>query len=543
MPHHKYLLLGILILALVVRVWSLGSLPAGFTPDEAAFGYNAYSILTTGMDEWGTPWYVLPFTNLKSFGDFKLPLYTYLTLPSVALFGLNEFAIRLPNAVIGTLVILLTYQLTLQLLSTHIPQFKYSASHFAALLLAISPWHISMSRGAFEANLITLAIPAMLLAYLNQRYLVTCLWFAFSIYSYHSAKVLAPLTLIIVMVLFPAKLRSLVPAVILLAFLITPAFMSSLGLSGSRAADVAITNPTDSWQAVAARRYLGVLQGLPDPISRLFSNKITYSFHQFIANYLSYFSPTYFFTSGAGEWTYGTISGRGLLYYVQIPLLFFGVSALLKNRNRSTVLILSLLLLAPIPAALSKGPGFAANRSVLMVIPLTILTSIGFGQLLSNKKARLFIMAAVFVNFVFFAEDYLYHAPNHTARHGFYGWSTVVSFLNSIPHGPNSLVKISRSLSEPHIGLAFYSRLDPTIYQSFSKTWPDPHSDGKSFLDQHDGYWLNAYRFGDIYPSDPVSVPTYYIGRANDFPPSLQTTVLVSYPDQSPAVVAYFASP
>jgi 4-amino-4-deoxy-L-arabinose transferase-like glycosyltransferase len=95
----------IFFIGFVLRIVGLSSLPSGFTPDEASFGYDAYSILHTGRDQWGK---LLPLT-LESFGDNKLPLYSYLTIPSIALFGLTEFAVRLPNAVLGSIAILATY--------------------------------------------------------------------------------------------------------------------------------------------------------------------------------------------------------------------------------------------------------------------------------------------------------------------------------------------------------------------------------------------------------------------------------------------------
>src|SRR3989344_8926202 len=95
----KILLILIIILAALTRVLFLGQFPNGFTGDEAQQGYSAYSILKTGKDEWGQ---VLPIFP-RGFGDYKPPLYTYLTIPSVAVFGLNIFAVRLPSALIGIL--------------------------------------------------------------------------------------------------------------------------------------------------------------------------------------------------------------------------------------------------------------------------------------------------------------------------------------------------------------------------------------------------------------------------------------------------------
>ena len=102
-----YSLFIILLLAAVLRLWNLSSIPPGLTPDEASLGYNAYSILKTGKDEYGQ---VLPVI-FKSFGDYKPGLYVYLTVPFVALFGLTELAVRLPSAMAGIFAAWLLYKI------------------------------------------------------------------------------------------------------------------------------------------------------------------------------------------------------------------------------------------------------------------------------------------------------------------------------------------------------------------------------------------------------------------------------------------------
>ena len=102
------LLLIIIALGFGLRVFLVEKRPLGFTWDEAALGYNAYSLLKTGRDEYGK---ILPIV-LKSFGDYKPGLYAYFTVPNVAILGLNEFATRLPSAIFGTLTILVVYLLT-----------------------------------------------------------------------------------------------------------------------------------------------------------------------------------------------------------------------------------------------------------------------------------------------------------------------------------------------------------------------------------------------------------------------------------------------
>src|SRR3989344_289927 len=126
---HKLILISLLLFGLGLRVFHLDLRPLGFSWDEAALGYNAYSLLKTGRDEHGQ---AAPIV-FKSFGDFKPGLYIYFAVPSVALLGLSEFSTRLPSALFGTLSIALVYILARLLLSR-------SAATYSALLLAINPW-------------------------------------------------------------------------------------------------------------------------------------------------------------------------------------------------------------------------------------------------------------------------------------------------------------------------------------------------------------------------------------------------------------------
>src|SRR3989338_2905971 len=111
----KYMALVILIvimgLGATLRVWRLGVDGRPLLWDEAALGYNAYSILKTGKDEYGI---FMPLI-LKSFGDYKPALYAYAAVLPVGLFGLNEFSVKLPSAVSGVAIIGLVYLLVSEL--------------------------------------------------------------------------------------------------------------------------------------------------------------------------------------------------------------------------------------------------------------------------------------------------------------------------------------------------------------------------------------------------------------------------------------------
>src|SRR3989344_4114010 len=102
----KYVpLIFIVTLAFFLRIYKISNFPPGLYSDETTYGYNAYSLLKTGADEYGKVW---PLT-FKSFGDYKPPMTAWLTIPAIAAFGLNEFSVRLPAAIAGTLTVLIVY--------------------------------------------------------------------------------------------------------------------------------------------------------------------------------------------------------------------------------------------------------------------------------------------------------------------------------------------------------------------------------------------------------------------------------------------------
>src|SRR3989337_3427432 len=135
-------LLAIIALATILRFYQLGENPPSLDWDETAHGYNSYSILKPGRDEYG---YRLPL-SFRSFDDYKPPIYTYLVVPSIAAFGLNDFAVRFPSAALGVLTVIFTYFMVFELFKNR------TIAFLSSLFLAISPWHLQFSRVAFETN-------------------------------------------------------------------------------------------------------------------------------------------------------------------------------------------------------------------------------------------------------------------------------------------------------------------------------------------------------------------------------------------------------
>src|SRR4030042_6500141 len=189
----KLILILIILLAFFLRFYKLASYPA-LNADEAAIGYNAYSLIETGKDEHANPWPI----HFQSFNDYKPGLYFYIVLPFVKFFGLNEMSVRVPNVFFGVATVYLIYLLTNELFKDK----KYVLWNlpigiWSSFLLAISPWHIHFSRGGWEVNVATFFI--ILGLYLFQRslnnakYLIlSVVSFVLSFYTYHSSRIVVP---------------------------------------------------------------------------------------------------------------------------------------------------------------------------------------------------------------------------------------------------------------------------------------------------------------------------------------------------------------
>ena len=77
----------VVLLGFVLRFYKVVLDPPSLNWDEVSIGYNAYSILKTGRDEWGK---FMP-VHFKAYGEYKLPVQIYSSIPGIAIFGLNEF--------------------------------------------------------------------------------------------------------------------------------------------------------------------------------------------------------------------------------------------------------------------------------------------------------------------------------------------------------------------------------------------------------------------------------------------------------------------
>lgn len=542
----------ILSLAFVLRIFWLSDYPSGFTPDEASFGYDAYSILKTGKDQWGR---ILPL-YLESFGDFKAPLYSYLTIPSVAALGLNVFSVRLPNALLGTAAVYITYLLTKQLREKYLKDLKPKTEYLAGFLLAISPWHVMLSRGAFEANLTTFFMPLGVLFFLRglrkHGFLVaSALVFGLNVFSYHSARLATPLLIFILVVFVRRELvkverKYLVySTVIFLVFLFLTLYTFSQG--GARRAQERIITQ-GALEAQAEERLSAINSGVNPLVARVFHNKYLVIVERFITNYKQYVGVKFLFKDGPAEATYGMVPGLGVLYWFEAPFLLVFLVSLFKAKWKTvSLLIFCWIVISPIPASLATGVGYSANRVAVMMPAIQIATAMGFVFLLELTKNR-FAKGMMNVSLTVFVIVGILGTRSFLAeyRNGYEGLYSKSMLFGNLDAGfwlanyagDYNQVQVSTALSEPHIYIAFVNKWDPRDYQSWVKKWSIYRVRGHSFLDQLAEYSLGKkYVFKKIDEEDLAKDgKVLLVGRPDEFPEGSKIVKTFYYKDGIPAI-------
>lgn len=465
----KFLLPVIILLAAFLRFYSLGSLPPSLTWDEAAWGYNAYSIGIDGRDEFGK---FLPLSYLESFGDFKPPVYAYLDVLPVKILGLNEFSTRFPSAFFGTLTVLLTYLLVKEIFINSKRKKLYAL--FSAFFLAVSPWHIMLSRAAFEANVsaffIVLGIYLFFKAINSDRkYLIfSFVSFVVSFYTFNTARVVSPILLFLLLAIFIKKLlnskREILISIAVSIVLILPIARFILSPDATlRFREVNIFSDP----SVAALVNREIQNDNGSLLSKIIHNRRFVYSTLFLQHYFDNLSPSFLFIKGDGNPKFST-QDVGELYLWDLPFFVLGIFLLFKRKEGYWWFLPLWLIIAIIPAATARETPHAL-RTETTLPTFQVLTAYGFVEVIDKfKKYKKSVLSALlfilFLNFVYFLHGYLTYYAKEFSGEWQYGYKDSVNYVLTNLDRYNQ-VNISETLGRPYIYYLFYSKEDPRIYR------------------------------------------------------------------------------
>lgn len=528
------LLILIIIVAFGLRLWELGKVPLSPDWDEVALGYNAYSIMQTGRDEYGK---FLPII-LRSFDDYKPALYAYLTIPFISILDLTVVAVRLPSAIFGILTVLAVFFLVKELFK------KDNIALLSSGLLAISPWHIQFSRVAFEANvgvaLNVFGILFFLKAFKRPWFLfLSALMWGLSLHVYQSEKIFIPLLIAILVFSFRKELLTIGKKYIYISLIIftiicLPLILFTLTNKDalSRAKTVSVFSNSS---IIGANTEKLVRDRANNDILGLVLDNRRVEFAKYIASgYLSHLDFNWLFIKG--DIARHHAPGMGLMYLVELPFLLIGIYMLIFGNFDKAVKLFIILwfLIIPIPASVTNDVPHAV-RTISFLPILQIFTAIGIIsalQKISNFKIKYLLFSLCFLlfifNFSYYLNQYFVQQNYFYAKYWQYGYENIVNYIDDVQKNYNKIiVSNTPPLDQSYMFFLFYLKYDPARYLKEGGT-----ASGK--IEGRNQFANFEFRKFDYNEEKEKNI--LLIGSTFDFQEVYKTIHEANYPDKSIAI-------
>ena len=521
----------------MLRFWDLGSLPMGLHWDELDAGYQGYSLLKTGKDYHGNK---LP-VFAHSFADYRSPIIIYSTVPTVALFGLNDWSVRLPSAMFGLITVLgvgiLAYKLTK----------SYQIFVLSSLVLGLSPWHIQYSRQAVETSSM---LALLVLGFAKNSGLVSGL----ATLAYSPAKLFVPLFFLVQLI--KNYSRKILIGFLIMSTIASVAYLDGLfGKSGMRFSEIAIfTDPTvKDWVKEKRLEFaLGAGESkqvgmTPNILNKLEFNKFNKWGTWIIQNYLSAFSPEFLFTKGDQEPRHSPAKDMiGQFHLVEVVSFVLGLSVILAGRY---TLLGWWLALSPLSASLTRDGAAHAARLSVMLPAIAIIIATGWARLTKNKKLNFLYVFFYMFCFLFYVLYFFTVYRLESAVAFQYGTKEVVNFVRS-KKDQYERIFLDGHNNSMLMAYLYYSGFDPDKFQKMvplkvvNPTGDEIHGeqlDNIYTLRPMEKRWLDELNSGKLKKTLIITTADEP-GMDKPLPNSLKLLKRINFPSSEPAYLFFEAN-
>lgn len=517
----NYKLLTVLIIVTLVAIFSrvlyLDTIPLGVYVDEAAQGYNAYSLLQTGKDEYGQPFPVF----MRSFGAYTSALSLYFVIVPIKLLGLNTFALRLTPVIVGTL-----FSLVFTLLCGFLyPNRRLVAMMVGGLTVALLPTHILFSRGFFESPLSLLLFLLGLLCFVRHWPVRSALFFSLAAYAYQAQRLTVYLFALGLVVLLFKSWYQRKNIVFLMVFILSqiPMFYFS-------------TLPGPSKRFLNLTWIPQIMTNSKTPIQFIWLAS-----KEYLSQYISYYNPYYLFWSPDPD-AQRSLPQLSVFYPWQIVVYLIGLLVLFKKSSHRK-LYWWLLLVSPIAAAITKDP-FSVLRASLIIIPTSLIVTDGSIQLITKFPGKLVWSIALVALFVSVAQLYrslFILLPNERYTAWQYGYKELFSYIDNSP-----IPAVVDADKPVYILYLFYQKIDPIYVQSLTDILPANYYSQTDWSDYyHDPHvefrkldWKN-----DIYRPQLIAGNGLLVSKTQADEHFLQLRFKATSPIGEPLLFAYQTDP
>ncbi len=470
---HKKIVILLILLSAFIRLIFLGQTPISLYWEEVALGFDSKSIAQTLKDHHG---HFLPIVSFESFGDWKASGYFYLLAPFIWLTNsTSEFIVRLPSAICGILGGYFLYLFVKK-------RFDKTTALISLFLWTISPWSIQFSRGAWESNCATCFI-LMGLAFFDKHIFLSILTFAYSAYTYHATRFIAPailLALYIEKLIFTLKqTKNIRKTFIKLRKYIFYGFIFTILISPILV-NVKNKKVNDRFQSQTILNDPGIViksnelkqkSKIYEPIKKIIYHRYILILPKVFTNFLKHFSISFLFIRGDGNYRHST-HFSGILYPIDALFLILGIIYLFKTKNKNTPLLFSILFISIFPASLVRDAPHSLRTLSTIIFYLTTI-SFGIKKFLEkikntkNKKLLMFLIFSIYSMF-FIRFIYLYFTKYRylSFKDWQYGYKQAVIETVKLKNKYKTLpIFFTRYYGRPAMYYWFFSDEDPKEVQ------------------------------------------------------------------------------
>ena len=459
----KYFWWGILICVVVggyLRGVNIENNPPHLGNDEISIAFDSYSVRTIGKDEHGH-WWPLSF---QSHQTYKAPLYAYLNMPFNLIWGNTEAGVRYLSVASGTLAIIMLALIGFELGGE-------SVGLIAALILALNPKGISVSRIAFESNmastmmLVGLYFMIRFRKKMNDRWLYLAgLFLGLAIWGYHTQWGLTPMLAIIL----PWLVRKEVPLKkwwkmwLMMIIVAVPIFINFISVS--------VFDPNNRANSQLWIKDDGVENIWKDKKISLFKKVLVTAEIPF-SNYVEHFGLANNFSSGL-LFSDRSPMDSGWHLLATLPLIVLGLFGVKRYLGKLSSWFWWWWLLCPVVPALTLG-GVASVRNLSFIYPTILLAAIGWLMIINWKKCTGFlIFGLVLANFYFFSRAYYIHFPLFAGDNFQYGYKQAWEFMKpNINNYDNVVVEpkfghFGQFVGVPHLYFGYFGAFTASEMQT-----------------------------------------------------------------------------
>lgn len=514
----------VILIGGVLRMINLDKNPPHIGNDEISIAFDSYSVRTTGMDGYGIKWPL----SFRSHRDYKPPLYAYLNMPFNYIFGNNEYGVRFLSAFVGTLGILMV-----ALMGKFFKKEKLGL--VAAILLALNPKAIFVSRMAYESNLaaILTSFGVYILFLFREKQkrwylIVSGLLLGFSIWAYHTQKGLVPLLLVALPWLSrkEIKLRKWFLLWLTTLLVVLPIFFDFI--------NVQMKDPFNRASSQIWFQHASIQNYLNETNDNFIKKVVKVSIDP-VYRYFTHLGFNFNFTDGMDLFLKNEPFNFGWFLVFTLPLLFVGLFNLKTIFGKYLSWVLAWWLLCPIVPSLTWGDPTSVRNLPFIVPTILIMAGGGWVILNKNKKIAILLTLGILINFIYFGIAYYNHFPKISGDNYQYGFKQAWEFIKPIEKDYEKII------IEPRFGNTGQFSGLPELYFGYFGAFESKDMQNKDYtLNKVSKYWV---RYIDWNQENVEKKSLYVVSISNSkvgkFYDQLELINVINKPNGEPQFLIY----